>query len=1327
MVAKKIVIRLMEEFLGEYVVNISPENLKVAVLRGKIKLENVQLDGDLIGSHVLSAIGLSGFAVLSCTAEKLRANIPWGKLEKEPTTFELTGLQLICVPLLPSNATRIFGSGTKLDPKCTLRTRVKRAALARFERNFFSWRIPGEGPKKPINEKGNNNRRSRKKRRDRERDRDRDHNRTWDDQSIATGAGSAFTMDEAASTATSAMISDSKEISDAQRNAWRDKLRSKLFRNIEISVRDIHIRCEVCEGALQTETNGGKKDDADKANPSPMSSNAAAADTESDKRAFAFGVHLDSMVYNSANSNWQTGKNIDWTVDEHNNGEKRGERNEAGDRKQEPTRASTPEKRYKVLEITQLALYWDDSPPLLLSECEILKFSNPQLSEHKVLTIIRTAMLKMKTYQEPGEIIRQLLDCGESSSSNKRAAKSQAAGPSKDHFYLLKRTDLKFRLAFTLFEDGRPDICNAEIIPCRIDLAFSPVQLRQRRLLEYTMLGQRRLDTMLHQRPIRRPTEDPRAWWKYIISCVVTCPNRRPWRDVKAITAKREEYVALVEKKHLRKRLNKTERAVLLRLEDILPIETLLAFHLLALRNVVEKRNTSLSPRRRTKYIQDDDMSSMGDADSVVSARSTRRGVSRSPRNPRRASRSRGASVPRNRGDDSSTFSYFDNLSLIDDKSRQPALPKSPRSKLVSTRAFIGGYSPPKDRTKVKMDDDHVSIAPSVESQSTMNLDFTGNDDYFDFDGYLPPSDEGIEDKQPMARTIRGHSITITASLLDRHNGDPVLVANLQSSVWAQNSEIAGTSFLLDMRSIECFGCADGELFKLFTFDLPSNDTENADMDDEDNMDDTSEITIPLELPNSFDNGDNFLDAFCSQMLEEDMPLPPRGIVCRLLLALSDKGRSISLSAHGATLKWNTICIRAFMNSLFPTKAQEARSILRTQLRNAATPLAHKAQVALIAPRSMSIKFNIDSPNIWIPVSQDTSDGALFINAGRLRTNLTKPELVANMHIVVRSTGMYANFRQGEGAKNVFTSGNDVPLSDDISVLLPFNIAIEVDQCGEGPAFMRRKDGVDYEQSRRVSMAVTAISLNLVDVEVLALAIGRWYAAEMLSLKSRREERLKAKQLDNEKQPISINAKTSEEEINLQIESIELFLQGQANALSESGKFKRTYMVQISNVVANHCNRGASGTSDIDIGRVSIIQESGNSSPRSFAASEELHHQFMMCTPAKSKTKEPNDKEIKSKSALTLNFVRDGETKTNDFDVNFGRVIFRLTPSVLTDCSVAISRILRSAKNMTKEIERRVHLSSRVARLSESRGKLTPSDHGTELVSTKGRIHYIQH
>jgi hypothetical protein len=64
--AKQLIISVMEDVIGEYVLNISKENLKIVALRGKVKLENVQPDGDLIGSHVLGAVGLSGFGVLSC-------------------------------------------------------------------------------------------------------------------------------------------------------------------------------------------------------------------------------------------------------------------------------------------------------------------------------------------------------------------------------------------------------------------------------------------------------------------------------------------------------------------------------------------------------------------------------------------------------------------------------------------------------------------------------------------------------------------------------------------------------------------------------------------------------------------------------------------------------------------------------------------------------------------------------------------------------------------------------------------------------------------------------------------------------------------------------------------------------------------------------------------------------------------------------------------------------------------------------------------------------------------------------------------------------------
>ena len=136
----------LEEVVGEYILNIDKENLKIAALRGKIKLENVQLDGDLLGSHILGSMGLSGFGILSCWAKTVKITVPLKNLEKEPTRIEMRGCHLLCLPLLPSTAHKMFGAGSKSDPRCTLRTRAKRSKLARFEKSFMSGRIPGEGP-----------------------------------------------------------------------------------------------------------------------------------------------------------------------------------------------------------------------------------------------------------------------------------------------------------------------------------------------------------------------------------------------------------------------------------------------------------------------------------------------------------------------------------------------------------------------------------------------------------------------------------------------------------------------------------------------------------------------------------------------------------------------------------------------------------------------------------------------------------------------------------------------------------------------------------------------------------------------------------------------------------------------------------------------------------------------------------------------------------------------------------------------------------------------------------------------------------------------------
>ena len=91
-------------------------------------------------------------------------------------------------------------------------------------------------------------------------------------------------------------------------------------------------------------------------------------------------------------------------------------------------------------------------------------------------------------------------------------------------------------------------------------------------------------------RTISRPTSS--------IACVTSRPNSRPWGDVKRIVSSRRRYIPLVAKKLSKSTervgfhagLSSKDSAELLELEDLLPIEALSAFHLVALRQVYESQ-----------------------------------------------------------------------------------------------------------------------------------------------------------------------------------------------------------------------------------------------------------------------------------------------------------------------------------------------------------------------------------------------------------------------------------------------------------------------------------------------------------------------------------------------------------------------------------------------------------------------------------------------------------------------------------------------------------------------------------------------------------------
>jgi N-terminal region of Chorein or VPS13/Vacuolar sorting-associated protein 13, N-terminal len=405
--AKQLIIAAVEEVFGEYILNISKDNLKIAALRGQLKLENVQLDGDLIGSHVLGVFGLSSFGVLSCSARSIKVSVPWKNLEREPTKIEVRGVHLVCVPLTPSTAHQMYGAGDQIDPRCTLRTRAKRLVLARLERNFWNGQIPGEGPvMKRIRRAVKDVERS-LKRNSKQMNRKRTSSNTPSEetemdmvlenlvQSLG-GSSNSGTADASrvscASEHDTASSFTTDEIPELPRD-WKVKLREKVMRNMEASIFDMHIRCEVPEHGLDF-----CSVDVSPSKSSPRRNLEKKPATE---RAFTIGFTLESLVVRTANKQWQIGS--------HNK-----RKNDDVNSSSESTNDHLGPNEYviwnnKIGYFKKLSVYFDDEPPILLSEADVLRGNYRKLSADKLLSRVSAAMEILATFQEPGIAVRQLL------------------------------------------------------------------------------------------------------------------------------------------------------------------------------------------------------------------------------------------------------------------------------------------------------------------------------------------------------------------------------------------------------------------------------------------------------------------------------------------------------------------------------------------------------------------------------------------------------------------------------------------------------------------------------------------------------------------------------------------------------------------------------------------------------------------------------------------------------------------------------------------------------------------------------------------------------
>jgi len=1217
--SKQAIIAVIEDVIGEYVLNMTKKDLKVAMVRGKITLENVQLDGDLIGSHVLGAVGLSGFGILSCSARKLHITIPWGSLEKTPTKCEISGVHLVCVPLLPSNATRMCGAGTAADPRCTLRTRAKRAALARYERNFFAGRILGEGPMKNRNRKVELKRRTRAIRMSME-------SRKPSMVSADGGSGNDCAEDDNESDVGAMPYSDPNRSAGTTgeiRNALKMKLKAKAFRNIEASIRQIHIRCEVAKGALREESayvsRSSDQTNEWKENPSG--------------RAFAFGCIVDSFVVKTATSDWETGDCIF-----------AGDRGRSSDTRSVVAASlgllsSGPS--YKVVEFSNVSLYWDDQPPFLVSEAELLRTVHNVVPQ-KIQKRVADAMEAMVDQQDPGECVRISLAASKSIGAGRKVDESSGAsinGDSTtdglDHDYCCSPFNLTFHSSFSDPALEGPSQWEAVLLPLDLHMRFKPHQYQQYQQLRKVMFEQRRVDTMLHQRPEKTALADPRAWWKFVISAVVARPNSRPWRDVKRIASSRPRYVELVRKKILNARngsgfhggLDDEESFELLALEDTLPIEALLAFHLLALRDVYHEQTTAGEDKRSEEAL---------------------------------------------------------NSSLSKSNSSNPT--KARAFKRITRKLLVGsGGSAVAKGTEVELEkrSDHDTtldlprVSPSVKSSALCS-----------------PDDSLIQ----MLFIVR--DLFISVSLLDSNTGMPFVRSEFHAEA-------------------RIFSSGLGINVKEVTLDL-----KRVDVDSIDRSSSRKILTIGSQ-PNTPSQ----------QAGASNRNVPCSAAACRLMASRELNSVALGISARPATLIWNSDCFEKFA-SFLASPEEIIQDMLRSKLRKAATPLAYKAQVAILSPQALSVELNIDAPKVWFPITSSgtlTSDGAMYFDAGLLKVALSKGEGIANTSVLASISEINVKYCDNVSDFVLDSDGSVVPYvsmvkdgnsKEDVSVLRPFTVHIDAtvagDQARWGGTISSLLDQIDRGEGRHTAssifVSVGDIYLDFVDADVLAKVIGRMYAAEIIRARQRREDGSTldngeqsshrfgtsqstgpAEQLAKDKSLRNMNPSCESVALTVTLERIELVLEGQAKASSsprDSGDAvsvsRRNYIVQLLGMKVHHAKLSHEKLSRFSISDSSVTESSG------------LRHQIFGRS-ALMKGNYKNEKD-RNDSFIRASSLRNGKEHTNELDVFVESFVFVVTPNITLDVLSVIAQIVELTKLCTQEMERKIHEIGRSARDRRNKG-----------------------
>eukprot|EP00985_Skeletonema_marinoi_P000446 scaffold162_cov117-Skeletonema_marinoi.AAC.1 len=1123
-------------------------------------------------------------------------------------------MHLICVPLLPTTANRVYYGGG-VDSSLSLRTRAKRAALARFERNFFSGRIPGEDQQQQMQQQ--------------------QQERNGEDGDVLSYSGRrrqySSSEDVGVDEEEKDLIGDSvrsnetskKTKKEARIPALKRKLKAKIYGNLVSSLSDVHIRFEVPEGGLER-----SKDNTISSTRPEIS----------DERAFAFGLTLKSLTARNVSGDESSGS-ID-TQTSNNSDTKR-----------------------KKIDIQDLSVYWDDGPPFLISESDLFngRLTLPaSVSQQRIAEI----MQQMSSRIDPDVEAKRSLSC--------KGTKFRSASV-HEHDYICTNFSQAMHTTFCKGDD-EDSLHFVEMLPSNIEVNLTPQQYRQYQRLKDAVLAQQRFDTMLHQRPTKPPTRIPRLWWQYAIACVRHNPTSRSWTDVKQIVQCRKAYIELVmknllcesEKSGFHGGLTKEESRRLLELESLLPIETLISFHLLALRRVVARRFESQTLPKSSQSI-------------------------RSSFTRRRSSSSVGRRLFHSLTGSSNSFHGAEDGVF--------------GSSLLSRESSV--IHEERIRVPALLEDDDVSLSPAPTTHTTCKL----------------------------------HLCSLKLSLLDRFNKKKAVTIKL---------DFKGTSY--DSGSGKSEIAFDIARFDVFDF-VTSTETRSKVLTVEVEESAFPDIGLSAPFPPSSELNEAPICEPSDSQSQLDAAPTFHGSVCRVVARADGLDFSLDLTAHPATVLWNQECA-SFILDWSASVMSVSRFI--SQLQNATTPGAHRAQIALLYPTSFSLSLDISAPKLWIPVSRELKAGALLLDAGRLTMNVSKPKQSVQTDIDVDIGNINIMLAQEMHGLDERSDKNDLTFliraqKKFVNIVQPFEIHINGRSGHSGDIEDTVEDHLpllDGISAGKVSVTVGAIYLNLIDVEKLAKALGRLFASGVSRIRQITESGVLAKANLYSSKSNTDAASTSQShatDLRIFVESVEMLLESysatESLPLDRGNTRNRSYLVGIRGIRIQKRSMGTKSFSRFSISDASVqLAEAEQGTRRLKSGAEqifapifpvsELDDGFVStsheapCTPNRNKerpdsyktplrtpfslsfpvtpTLEPTNSTFVSSALIQGCHFHDGENYGDEIEVDVMPAIMKITPTSIQDCAGAVKRIFECGVLISREMERRVHTGGRIARASST-------------------------